>query len=227
MILEKINLKIEKLKTKIKLSFTNPILSDPDVLAYLGTLQREYVIIPIYKASKNFAFICTKFYISKILSKVGEYNNIQSNSTYSKAHFSKDDIITNNESYFQKFNLKLTAKDRSPPIMYWLSKLHKAPIGARFIIASKNYSTKPLSGVISKIFKILFKHVENLHNKTTFYSSYKKFWVAENYFPITEKLNIINTRKRTKRISIYGFSTLYTTIPHNLLSSFRNKTFCF
>ena len=36
MISENINLKIEKLKTKIKLSFTTPILSDLDVLACLG-----------------------------------------------------------------------------------------------------------------------------------------------------------------------------------------------
>ena len=39
----------------------------------------------------------------------------------------------------------------------------------------------------------------------------------ENSFPIIEKLNIINTRKSGKNISIYDFDTLYTTIPLNLL----------
>ena len=43
--------------------------------------------------------------------------------------------------------------------MYWLAKLYKIPIGARFIIASKN-TTKPLLGIISKICKILFKEAE-------------------------------------------------------------------
>ena len=167
MIFEKINLKIEKLKIKIKPSFTKPILSDPDVLTYLETLHQKYpdvltysatlhrkyvyAIVPIDKASNNFAFICKLFYISKILSKVGKYSNIQSNSVYSKANLSKDDIIKNNENYCQKFDLKLTDKDRSVPIMYWFPNLHNIPIGARFIIASKNYSTKQLSGVISKI----------------------------------------------------------------------------
>ena len=37
--------------------------------------------------------------------------------------------------------------------MYWLPKLDKIPIEARFIIAFRNCSTKPLSGVISKSFK--------------------------------------------------------------------------
>ena len=90
--------------------------------------------------------------------------------------------------------------------MYWLPKLRKTPVG-----------TKPLSGVISKIFKMIFKHVDNFHNKSTFYSSYKKFWVVENSSSIIEKLNIINTRKRAKKISTYDFSTLHTTVPHNLI----------
>ena len=105
--------KVEKLKAKIKRYFTKPILSDPDVLPYLGTLHRKYVIFPVDKASNNFAFICKKFYISKILSKVGEHNYIQSSSAYSKANFSKDDIIKNNKKYCQKFDLRLTDKSFS------------------------------------------------------------------------------------------------------------------
>ena len=101
---------------------------------------------------------------------MGEYNNIKNNPTYPKSNFSKNDIIKNNENYCQKFDLKLTDRDPFLPIMYWLPKLHKTPIGARCIIASKNCSTKPLSSVISKIFKILFRHAENFHKKSRFYS---------------------------------------------------------
>ena len=68
--------------------------------------------------------------------------------------------------------------------MCWLPKLHNTQIRARLIIASKICSTKPLSGVISKIFKMLFKHVENFQNKHTFYSSYKKFCVVKNPFQL-------------------------------------------
>ena len=49
---------------------------------------------------------------------MGEYNHIQFNSTYSKANFSKDDIIKNNKNYSQKFGLRLTGKNRSLPIMF-------------------------------------------------------------------------------------------------------------
>ena len=50
--------------------------------------------------------------------------------------------------------------------MYWLPKLRKAPIGATLIIAFKNCSTKPLTGVIFKILKMLFKFIENFHKKS-------------------------------------------------------------
>ena len=101
--------------------------------------------------------------------------------------------------------------------MYCLTKLYKTTIRAGLIIASKNCITEPLSGVTFKIFKILFKHVENFHNKSTLYSSYKRFWAVENSFLIIEKLNIINTRKRAKTLVTYNFNTLYTIKSNNLL----------
>ena len=127
-----------------------------------------------------------------------------------------DDIININENYCQKFDLKLTDKDRSLPIMYCLHKHHKIRTGVRFIIASKMFVLNHCH-VYFQNFKILFKGIEEFYNKTTFYSSYKKFWVVENSFPIIEKLNIIKTRQWAKKVSTYDFRTLYTTIPHKLL----------
>ena len=62
-----------------------------------------------------------------------------------------------------------------------------------------------------------FNAVENFQNKIFFYSVYKKFLVAQNYFPISSKLNKINVQKKVKPISTFNFSILYTTIPDKLL----------
>ena len=96
---------------------------------------------------------------------------------------------------------------------------------------SKNCSTKHLSDVISKIFKMIFNHVESFYRKRFFYTRLKKFWAVGNVCPIVVKLNKINTSKKAKSISNLGFTTLYTTIPHNFLNTvinfvFKSKTWC-
>ena len=53
--------------------------------------------------------------------------------------------------------------------MYWLPKIHKTPVGARFIVASYYCSTNSLSDTISKIFIMVFNTVESFHNKSFFY----------------------------------------------------------
>ena len=101
--------------------------------------------------------------------------------------------------------------------MYWLPKMQKTPVGARFIVASYYCSTNPLSDTISKIFIMVFNTVESFHNKSIFYSGCKKLWVVQNSFLIGTKLNKINVKKKAKSISTFDFSTLYTTILHKLL----------
>ena len=63
----------------------------------------------------------------------------------------------------------------------------------------------------------MFNHVESFHRKHLFYTCFRKFWVVENSFSIGTKLNKINSKKKTKSISTFDFTTLYTTISHNLL----------
>ena len=52
------------------------------------------------------------------------------------------------------------SKDKSLPIMYWIPELHKSPVGSRFIITSKNCSTKPLPKVVSNVFKLIHSQIE-------------------------------------------------------------------
>ena len=50
----------------------------------------------------------------------------------------------------------MTDLDNTLPIKYWLSKMHKTPIGDRFFVASIKCRTQALSDNIPKIFKIIF-----------------------------------------------------------------------
>ena len=53
-------------------------------------------------------------------------------------------------------------------ITYWLPKMHKTLIGSKFFVASKTSSTKPLSDITSKVFKMNYNNVEIFHEKNWF-----------------------------------------------------------
>ena len=39
---------------------------------------------------------------------------------------------------------EITEQDKTLPIMNWLPKIQKTPVDARFVVASRNCSTKPV-----------------------------------------------------------------------------------
>ena len=83
--------KLTELKLKIKLKQTKPVMSDPDVKKNLEELHQKIFIITIDKVSKNLAFLCRKFFISKLLAEVSSNINKNSRSTYSQTQKSKEE----------------------------------------------------------------------------------------------------------------------------------------
>ena len=61
--------------------------------------------------------------------------------------------ISQHIDYQNVINIEVDEEMEKLAIMYWTPKIHKTPIGARFIIASKLASLKPLAKVITFIFK--------------------------------------------------------------------------
>ena len=85
----------------------------------------------------------------------------------------RDQVISNNIEFCNPFGLHLEENQNTLPTMYWLPKMHKRPIGTRFIVASRNAAQNQLSKLISKVFKLMFTQMQNFHLKSTFYSHYK------------------------------------------------------
>ena len=63
------------LKAKHTFQMAKPTLYDDEVKKCLEELHKNFVIVPIDKASNNIAIICKIFYISKILDELGIPNN--------------------------------------------------------------------------------------------------------------------------------------------------------
>lgn len=69
------------------------MLIDPDVKNNFEKLQWKFIFIAFNKASNNFAFVCRKYYISKLLVDISPNKNKNLASIYSQTKYSKEDLL--------------------------------------------------------------------------------------------------------------------------------------
>ena len=101
------------------------------------------------------------------------------------------------------------------PTLYWLPKLHKRPYKSRFIANSSACTTTELSILLTSCLFAIKNHV--IKYCTTVYERNGKnlFWSIQNSGEILNKLK--SRGFLASGLSTYDFSTLYTTLPHNLI----------
>ena len=90
-------------------------------------------------------------------------------------------------------------------------------------MASPQFSIKPLSKIITSIFKLFYEKVERCHIKRKVWSGFKTFWTIQNSSPVMSSINKQNKCKAAKSMSTFDFSTLYTKIPHGKLLFVLNE----
>ena len=99
--------------------------------------------------------------------------------------------------------------------MYWLPKLHKRPYKARFIANSSSCTTTELSKLLNLCLTAVKNHVIRYCEKVYERSGKNLFWSIKNSGEVLNKLQ--SRGFRATSLSTYDFSTLYTTLPHNLI----------
>ena len=77
----------------------------------------------------------------------------------------------------------------------------KAPVGCRFMIESKQLSTKTQNETISNVFKI--KSVKSI-------LKFQKLMDCQKFFSIVENINNTYSKKNTKTVSNLVFEAFYT-----------------
>ena len=114
-----------------------------------------------------------------------------------------------------KFTVGITESQEKLPTFYWLPKLHKRHYKARFIANSSSCTTTSLSKVLTSCLTAIKNHWIKNCEKTYEREGINYFWSIKNS---TEILNKLKTKDfQATIISTYDFSTLYTTLPHNLI----------
>ena len=103
------------------------------------------------------------------------------------------------------------------PGFYWLPKMHKNPIGSRFIAASSACTTKPLSQLLTSSLKLITTHFKQYCEGIARNTGVNCFWIIDNATEVLKKLKKVNRTKGARHFDSFDFSTLYTNIPHDLL----------
>ena len=114
-----------------------------------------------------------------------------------------------------KFGLFVDEDHSKLPTLYWLPKLHKRPYKLRFIANSSACTTAELSILLTSCLTAIKNHV--IKYCTTVYerNGKKIFWSIKSSDEILNKLN--SRGFLASGLSTYDFSTLYATLPHNLI----------
>ena len=97
----------------------------------------------------------------------------------------------------------------------YLNSIKKNPYKARFIANSSSCTTTELSKLLTSCLTAFKKHVINSCEKVYERSGKNLFWSIKDSGEILDKLKARDFNATS--LSIYDFSTLYTTLPHNLI----------
>ena len=112
---------------------------------------------------------------------------------------------------------ELTKIDVKIDTFYWLPKLHKRPYKSRFISNSSHCSTTILSKNITSALTAVKDHVIKYSETAFSNSNVNYFWSIKNSSEVIEKLRLRNFRGSL--VSSFDFSTLYTSLPHDLIKA--------
>ena len=112
----------------------------------------------------------------------------------------------------------MSEEDKNLPYLYWTPKLHKIPFKDRFISGSSKCITKDLSCLLTKVLTTVKDGLIKYNNTRTSRNGVNSMWIVKSSTSLLSSLDQLDVRTATS-VQTYDFSTLYTSIPHNLLKS--------
>ena len=147
--------------------------------------------------------------------------------SYVSVPTSEQVVVSDHIDKCKELNTEVKITQHNLPTMYWIPKLHKKPYKARFISNSRSCTTTNISILLTSCLAKIKDHVELYCDKAYQNSGINLFWSIKNSTEVLGKLQ--NNRYLASTVSTYDFSTLYTTLPHNLikekLTNLIQKTF--
>ena len=166
--------------------------------------HRKYVLVPADKSTNHVVVVCRLHYVNTLKQEL--------DGTRAYLETDTDEVSVVNAHLNDlpvKFSVCVNEGQDKLPTMYWLPKLHKRPYKARFIANSE--LSKLLTSCLTAIKSHVIRYCETVYET----SNKNWFWSIKNSGEVLSKLKCRGFRATS--LSTYNFSTLYTTLPHNLI----------
>ena len=194
-------------------------LSTPDTSPFSVTLilLENFVKVHANKAFNNYTFVCNRHYVS-ISTEELELNSLHGNPTYNLTDFSASEVLDNHKSVLTSFGIETSDDELDLPYRYWIPKMHKNPHKHRFIAGSSKCSTKPLSLLITKLLTHIKQGIQKYCETAYSRIVINQMLILKNSKELLEHLKSL-TLNHVTSIKSFDFSTLYTTIPHQILKN--------
>ena len=135
---------------------------------------------------------------------------------------SSEDIVSIHDTFMKSLGIELSDDDKISPYLYWTPKLHKSPVKHHFIAGSSKCTTKQLSRLLPKILTVIKTGLEKYCSVKTSHTGVNNMRILKNSTNSLSSLAHLGVRKATS-IQTFDFSTLYISIPHDLLKSRMNN----
>ena len=167
----------------------------------------------------NVIVVCKKYYNETLIKELGiNTTNISPNSTYIPSTDSFDEILKSHCKFIESVGLEMSEEDKNLPYLYWTPKLHKVPFKHRLIAGSSKCTTKDLSCLLTKVLTTVRDGLIRYNNTKTSRNGVNSMWIVKNSTSLLSSLDQLDVCTATS-VYTHDFSTLYTSIPHNLLNS--------
>ena len=170
----------------------------------------KFVLVPADKAANNAVVVSLLNYINTLKQELGGTKAYEQTSEKEKSVI--DNHIFHNAT---RFAVSVNEDQERLPTFHWLPKLHIKPYKARFIANSSSCTTTKLSKLLTSCPTTIKKHVIKYCEKVYERSGKNLFWSIKNSCEVLNKLK--SRGFCSSSLSTYDFSTLYTTLPHNLI----------
>ena len=136
--------------------------------------------------------------------------------TYEHNRLDESSIVDRHRCHMAaKFGVFVDEDHSKLPTIYWLPKHHKRLYKSRFIANFSSCTTTGLSFLLTPCLTAIKNHVIKYCTKNYERNDKKLFWSIKNSGEILNKLK--SRGFLASSLSTYDFSTLYTTLPCNLI----------